>query len=62
MIQTRLKKSLNLRVKDMEQWIKFNKRILKEYDVFKYCKNIIERNNYLKLKYFIISNKRNFFF
>ena len=55
-------KSLNLRVKDMEQWIKFNKKILKKYNVFKDCKNIIERNNYLKLKYFIISNKRNIFF
>ena len=45
----------------MEQWINLIK-ILKEYDVFKHCKNIIERNNYLKLKYFIIKNNRNNFF
>ena len=51
-------KYLYFRVNDMDKWINFNKYSFENKKLFKYCENIQERNNYLRIKLYIIQNKR----
>ena len=51
-------KYLYFRVNDMDKWINFNKYSFENKKLFKYCENIQERNNYLRIKLYITQNKK----